>query len=77
MATGNEKLIIEKKAASASRPLMEVFHQMLVELFRIYLMVGGMPESVVTWVDEGDYLLCQQVQDEIIVSYEDDFAKYK
>ncbi len=77
MATGNEKLIIEKKAASASRPLMEVFHQKLVELFRIYLMVGGMPESVVTWVDEGDYLQCQQVQDEIIVSYEDDFAKYK
>ena len=75
-ATSNKGLIEEKKAASPTHPLMEVFHQKLVELFRMYLMIGGMPESVATWVETGNYLKCQQVQDEIIVSYEDDFAKY-
>lgn len=77
IATGNKGLLEEKKESSPVHPLMEVFHLKLVELFRMYLMVGGMPESVAVWVDTGDYLQCQQVQDEIIVSYEDDFAKYK
>ncbi len=76
-ATNNQGFITEKKAASPTQPLLNAFHQKLVELFRIYLMVGGMPESVATWVATHDYLQCQQVQDEIIVSYEDDFAKYK
>ena len=75
-ATGNKSLIEIKKSASPGQPLMNIFHQKLSELFRIYLMVGGMPESVATWIDTQDYLKCQQVQDEIIVSYEDDFAKY-
>lgn len=77
IATGSKGLLEEKKESSPVHPLMEVFHLKLVELFRMYLMVGGMPESVAVWVDTGDYLQCQQVQDEIIVSYEDDFAKYK
>ena len=76
-ATGNKGLIAEKKAASPTNPLMDVFHQKLVDLFRTYLMVGGMPESVATWVETNDYIQCQQVQDEIIIAYEDDFAKYK
>ena len=77
VATNNKGLLEEKKTASPSAPLMDVFHRKLVELFRIYLMVGGMPEAVTTWVDTEDYIQCQQIQDEIIVSYEDDFAKYK
>lgn len=77
LATGNGGLVSEKKNASPSQPLADLFHQKLVELFRVYLMVGGMPESVVVWAATGDYLQCQQVQDEIIVSYEDDFAKYR
>jgi Predicted ATPase (AAA+ superfamily) len=75
-ATGSKGLIAEKKAASPANPLMDVFHRKLVDLFRIYLMVGGMPESVSTWVETSDYAQCQQVQDEIIIAYEDDFAKY-
>jgi len=75
-ATGHKGLIAEKKTASPQHPLMDAFHQKLVDLFRIYLMVGGMPEVVSAWVETNDYLQCQQVQEEIIVSYEDDFAKY-
>ena len=75
-ATGNKGLIGEKKASSPANPLMDVFHQKLVDLFRIYLMVGGMPESVSTWVESNDYAQCKQVQNDIIITYEDDFAKY-
>ena len=40
-------------------------------------MIGGMPEVVVKWVATHNYSQCQEVQDDIIVSYEDDFPKYK
>ena len=29
------------------------------------------------WVETHDYLACQEVQDDIVVTYEDDFPKYK
>lgn len=44
---------------------------------RTFLLVGGMPEAVAKWVETHDYLACQEVQDDIVVSYEDDFSKYK
>ena len=37
------------------------------------MLVGGMPESVKTWVEHHDYVRCQEVQDDIVVTYEDDF----
>ena len=40
-------------------------------------MVVGMPESVAKWVETNDYLQCQEVQDDILTGYEDDFPKYK
>jgi predicted AAA+ superfamily ATPase len=41
------------------------------------MLVGGMPEVVAKWVDTHDYLQCREVQDDIIISYEDDFPKYR
>jgi hypothetical protein len=36
-----------------------------------------MPEAVAKWVETHDFLQCQEVQDDIVVSYEDDFPKYR
>ena len=36
-----------------------------------------MPAAVSKWVQTHDYLKCQEVQSDILISYEDDFAKYK
>ena len=76
-ATGHAGLIAERKQASPTQPLNEVFHKQLVQQFRNYIMIGGLPEVVCKWDETGDYLQCQQLQDELVVSYEDDFAKYK
>lgn len=65
-----------RNAADSSHPLDEVFHNMLVEQFRIYLMVGGMPEAVATWRESSDFLQCQQIHKDIVLTYEDDFNKY-
>lgn len=66
-----------KREASQEKPLLSALHEQLVSLFRTYLMVGGMPESVSTWVDTHSYVECQAVQKEIAYTYEVDFAKYK
>lgn len=76
-ADGQELLIEARNHASKDNPLPEPLHDRLVELFRTYILVGGMPEVVMTWSKYHDYVRCQEVQDDIVVSYEDDFPKYK
>lgn len=76
-ATGHAGLIKERQKASPTIPIHEVFHQQLVSQFRNYIMIGGLPEVVCKWDETGDYLECQALQDELIISFEDDFAKYK
>jgi predicted AAA+ superfamily ATPase len=51
-------------------------HKMLLELVNIYSCIGGLPSVVKTWLDHNDLTLCQSVQDEILLSYRQDFNKY-
>ncbi len=65
-----------KKEATSDAPLFDSIHEKLVEEFRTFLMVGGMPEAVSTWIESGEYTKCRQIHRDIIQTYEDDFAKY-
>lgn len=76
-ANGEKKLIDERDKASSDHPLPEPIHDRLSSLFRTYILVGGMPEAVAMWAETHNYLECQKVQDDIIISYEDDFPKYR
>lgn len=77
VATGHESWIQIKQNASPQNPVFEALHGKLVEAFRNYLMIGGMPEAVNVWIETGDYLKCQQIQDDIMLTYEADFSKYE
>lgn len=76
-ANGESILLDYKRKASPDQPLPEALHNKLIGLVRSYFLVGGMPEAVGKWVETHDYLQCQEVQDDIISGYEDDFPKYK
>lgn len=76
-ANGEKKLIDERDKTSSDHPLPEPLHDRLSSLFRTYILVGGMPEAVAMWAETHNYLECQKVQDDIIISYEDDFPKYR
>ena len=76
-ANGQQLLIETRNEASIDNPLPDPIHNKLVDFLRTYMLVGGMPEAVKTWVEYHDYIRCQEVQDEIVVTYEDDFPKYK
>ena len=59
-ANGLHLLIEARNQASIDNPLPEPLHDKLVEMLRAYMLVGGMPESVKTWVEYHDYGKCQE-----------------
>ena len=77
LANSMTKLIEERNRANVSQPLPDYLHNKIVDLFRTYLLTGGLPEVVDNWIKYHDYIKCQQIQDDLIISYETDFAKYK
>lgn len=51
-------------------------HELCLKLYRTYLIVGGMPEVVQTYLDEQKVIAAIDVQAEILESYERDMTKY-
>ncbi|MEG1951500.1 MAG: AAA family ATPase [Bacteroidales bacterium] len=74
---GDEMLVAAYRKASPKNPLSEIIHKQLVERLKIFLIIGGMPESVSEYVRTRDLLHSSQVLSDIIVSLKSDFAKYK
>ena len=54
----------------------EIFHHRLLEAYNHYLIIGGMPECVASWVKYKDPAKITQIQDELIQIYENDFSKH-
>jgi len=65
------------KSASASNPLPELIHKKLIVQYKRFMAIGGMPEVVAKYVSSGDMLECMNIIDDLVISYQDDFAKYK
>lgn len=57
-------------------PIPEAFHAKLLDLLKTYLITGGMPEAVKAYRDKRDFAVVREVQNEILRSYELDFAKH-
>lgn len=76
-ANNENGLISMKKQADSQHPLDAAFHEKLIEYFHIYLLVGGMPEAVLAWIKTHNFNQCSHIQEDIILTYEDDFSKYK
>lgn len=76
-ANNENGLISIKRQADSQHPLDAAFHEKLIEYFRIYLLVGGMPEAVLAWIKTHNFNQCSHIQEDIILTYEDDFSKYK
>jgi len=56
--------------------IIEIQHTKLIEQYHNYLIVGGMPECVSSWVNEKNSGTVAQIQKELITIYENDFAKH-
>lgn len=54
----------------------EIFHNRLLEAYNNYIIIGGMPECVSSWLKHKDPAKVAQIQRELIEVYENDFSKY-
>ena len=78
MAGGEQRLIEMKRDATPGNPLDSPIHEKLKEYLRYFLLIGGMPEAVNTFISKpADINAVQRVLSDIATSYYDDFAKYK
>lgn len=54
----------------------EIFHNRLLEAYNFYLIIGGMPECVASWLKYKDPARISRIQRELIEVYENDFSKH-
>lgn len=54
----------------------EIFHNRLLDAYNNYLIIGGMPECVASWIKHKDPARISQIQKELIEVYENDFSKH-
>lgn len=57
-------------------PVPEFLHQQVMERYRQYLIVGGMPEVVVTYLENEDFGKTIANQNDILSGYRNDISKY-
>lgn len=65
-----------KECYDQGKPVMESIHQVYMDLFRKYIICGGMPEVVKTYCETKDFIKVQNVQQQIVEDYYRDMAKY-
>ena len=56
--------------------MVATFHDELLQMLRIYMYVGGMPEVVKQWVDNQDFFAVREKQQNILRSYVANFSKH-
>lgn len=77
IALGREQLIDEiQKHFENNERMDKDIHELCLKLYRTYVVVGGMPEVVHTYLDEQKVIATIDVQAEILASYERDMTKY-
>ncbi|MDE7178723.1 MAG: ATP-binding protein [Lachnospiraceae bacterium] len=59
-----------------NQQIEDIFHNRLLEAYNYYLIIGGMPECVASWVKYKDPAKISQIQHELIEVYENDFSKH-
>ena len=65
-----------KMAYDEARPVDEVIHTQMMSLFRLYLVVGGMPSVVQRYLDTNNIQEVVREQQNIVNMYEADITKY-
>jgi hypothetical protein len=74
----NEKPLASMIQQSNSKsPINPIFHEKLKIYFKKFLIIGGMPQAVQTYVANGDLLEVQRILDDLIIAIQADFVKYK
>ena len=76
-ALGNDTLYpLIRSCFEKKRPLGQVLHRKAMDLFRQYMIVGGMPQAVEQFVVTKDFSAADRVKRRILNLYRDDIQKH-
>lgn len=76
-AVNEERLCEEiKQSFQNNEALPSALHEKALDLYKIYLIIGGMPRAVLTYAESSSLLTVPDVQNKIINDYIADMAKY-
>ena len=70
------KYLTLAQSRPADEPIPELCRVPLEKAYRQYLIVGGMPAAVKTWIQTHSFQEVERVQDGILSDYADDFSKH-
>ncbi len=74
-AQGDETTVPLLAALFASKRPLGDAHRKLMRSFRLYMLVGGMPQAVEAYLSSNNFQVVDQVKRNILSLYEDDFRK--
>ena len=72
----DEPLYAYYQSIAKEQQIEDIFHNRLMEAYNNYLIIGGMPECVSSWIKYKDPTKVAQIQNELIQIYENDFSKH-
>ncbi|MDD2235370.1 MAG: ATP-binding protein [Desulfitobacteriaceae bacterium] len=73
-AMGHDDLLQLLKTGDFS--LITSFKGKYIDLLKQYYYIGGMPEAVVSFINTQDYSKVREVQNRLLIAYEQDFSKH-
>ncbi len=76
IAQGENKLLQLLELTSLKNPLSQHFHTYLTDQIKKYFIVGGMPESIDSFLTKNSYFASYNTQINLLKTYKMDFAKY-
>lgn len=76
LAAADEALYVYYMGIQKEQNVEELFHNRLLDAYNNYLIIGGMPECVASWLKYRDPARVSVIQHELIQVYENDFSKH-
>lgn len=76
-ALGNEMMMdYVRECFTKRQPLGQSLHRKMMEYFRLYMIVGGMPQAVNEWIETQDFDEVDRTKRNILSLYRSDISKY-
>ncbi len=76
IANGDENYVEYLASIDSIEQIPDAFFNPLEEKLKMYYVIGGMPEAVKVWTEDGDIKEVDRVLSDILDSYESDFGKH-
>lgn len=76
LEAADEPLHVYYQSIRKDQRIEDIFHTRLLEAYSYYLIIGGMPECVASWIKNKDPIRINTIQRELITVYENDFSKH-